>query len=403
MPLYIYKAVNPNTRQIIKDEGEFEDIGHLFRYLKSKGLILKSYRRKLLNFSLNRKKVSRRELAELCRNLAFLIRGGVPLLDALQDLAQTTESVILTKGIKKLIRDIESGKSFSDALKNQGKIFAPIIQTLVLVGEESGRLDQTLEAAAEHLLKIDNIVRTTKRALIYPLFLLFMVLLVLVFWLFFVLPKILNLFQEMNIDLPLITKLLLIFIKKLQKSWPFFVISLLIILGIMILFKFTHIGKTFSEKILLRLPLIGRIKRLAILAFFFEYLGLLLEAGLNFINSLEVMEKSLKNPVAQMFINQIKEKLLSGFNFTLACKSTNFFNQLELKMIQVGEETGKLNEQLSYLSDYYYRRLEELVDVLIKLLEPIIIIIFGLFFIIIALALIGPIYELISQLDIYNG
>ena len=398
MPLYLYKAFNPNTRQIIKEEGEFEDVNHLFQYLKNKGLILKSYRRKIINFSLNRKKVSRRELAELCRNLAFLIRGGVPLLEALSDLAQTTESISLAKAIRKLSQDIESGKSLSDALKDQEKIFAPIIQALVLVGEETGRLDQTLEAAAKHLLKVDDIVRTTKRALIYPTFLFLMMALVLIFWLVFVLPKILNLFQDMNINLPIMTKFLLTIIKNLQKAWPILITFSFIILFILTCLKFTKKGKFFLEIILLKMPLLGRIKRLTIIAYFFEYLGLLLEAGIDIINSLEIMKKSLKNPMAQRFINQIENKLLSGFDFTSACKTTNFFNQLELKMIRVGEETGKLNEQLSYLSNYYYHRLEELVDILIKIFEPIVIIVLGLFFMIIALALIGPIYELISQI-----
>ncbi len=399
MPEFVYEAFNPKNGEILKESGEFRDVRELFRWLKDQGFVLLRYKKRRLGF---REKlfarVSRRELAEFCRNLAFMIKGGVPLLQALTDLAKATENPRLAKAIQRLLRDIEAGRPFSESLRSGNVIFSPIVIALVQVGEESGRLDEALEAAAEHLFRIDEIISNTKRALIYPSFLLCLISFAFGFWIFFVLPKILTLFREMGISLPWSTRALIKLTSFFQTNWVVLLGSLLALGGFFLMIFKSQKGRLWLEKISLKLPLISRIQRLSLLAFFFEYTALLLEAGIDLFRSLEVMQQSLRRPFMDQLLQEIRERIKEGFSLATACEMTRFFTPLELRMLKVGEETGKLVDQLSYLADYYYKGLQNFVESLSKVVEPALIIIAGVIFLMIAVALIGPVYELISQM-----
>jgi len=399
MPEFVYEALDPRNGKVVKDIGEFQDVRELFQWLKRQGFVLLRYRKRRFNWREKFfTKVSRRELAEFCRNLAFMIKGGVPLLPALSDLAKTTENPRLVKAIHRLIKNIESGKPFSESLKSGDMVFSPIVIALVQVGEESGRLDQTLEAAAEHLLRLDEIISNTKRALIYPVFLLGLISFAFAFWIFFVLPKILVLFQEMNISLPLPTRILIAVVSFFKTHWGLlFGFSLVLGCLLFLIFK-SRKGRFLIEKISFRFPLVSRVQRLSMLAFFFEYTALLLEAGVDLLRSLEIMQQCLRRPTIDYLLQEIRQKIEGGFSLAVACEMTNFFTPLELRMLKVGEETGKLVEQLSYLADYYYKGLQNLVESLSKTLEPALIIVAGVIFLMIGVALIGPIYDLISQM-----
>ncbi|WP_022853394.1 type II secretion system F family protein [Thermodesulfatator atlanticus] len=400
MPEFTYEAFDPRTGKHIKESAEFSSVLELFQRLQDRGIILIKYKQKrswgLRGLSFSR--VSRRELAEFCRNLAFMLRGGVPILHALADLEKATENKSLAKAIRKLRSYVEEGRSFSEGLETTENVFSPIVKALTLVGEESGKLPETLEAASEHLLRVDEIISNTKRALIYPTFVFISMTAALAFWIFFVLPRILSLFQEMNTELPLATKVLIKIVSFSAANWPYFSLPpLLIALGTILVIK-NEKCKFFWEKFSLKIPLLKKIKRYSLLAFFFEYIALLLYSGISLMRSLEIMQKSFKSPYFFQILELIKKRIEEGYSFTRACEVSSFFSHLELRMIKVGEETGNLVEQLRYLADYYYQGLEHLVTALSKIIEPMLIIIAGLMFLIIALALIGPIYDLVSQI-----
>ncbi len=399
MPEFVYEALELNTGQIVKDEGEFQDVYELFRSLRARGLILLKYKVKHQKFwERLTYRVTRRELAEFCRNLAFMIRGGVPLVQALSDIARATDNPRLASAIKKLMHDVEAGYSFSESIKSGARIFSPIVEALVYVGEETGRLEDTLEAAAEHLLKVEEIVSNTKRALIYPAFLFSMMSLALAFWIFFVLPRVIKLFQSMHVRLPAPTRFLIAFVEICTNYWyyPVSFVVLFVFLGI--LAARTRKGRFWATKVLLKVPLFRTIVRCSLMAFFFEYTGLLLQAGIDLFRSVEIMQRSMNSPFMDAIFEQMKTRLREGFSLTEACESTRFFNPLELRMIKIGEDSGRLVEQMRYLAEYYYQSLERLVESLSKVLEPVLLIVAGVIFLILALALIGPIYELISQI-----
>jgi type II secretory pathway component PulF len=220
MTLYKYKAFDPVTVQVITNEDEFQDPQELLATLRTDRKILLSYKPiKPILPRRHRKKVSRPEMAEFCRNLSFLISAGVPILQGLEDLAEMSEHKGLAKAIKRVIRNIRNGLSLSESLELSRDIFPPIVRNLASIGEATGKLDVTMAEAATHLMRVHDIITQSNRAMIYPAFVVTSIGIALVVWFFYVLPKIFQVFQDMHIKLPLPTRILMEVVRILKEYW----------------------------------------------------------------------------------------------------------------------------------------------------------------------------------------
>ncbi len=400
MPVYRFQAVTSEGK-IIKDQAEFPDFRAFYEYLRNEGLVLIKYstRPPLPWDRLTLTRVGRPELAELCRNLALLIRGGVPLLQALKDLKEDTPHKRLRQALTTLIQAIMAGRPLSHGMEQEKGVFPGIVRSLVALGEETGNLDRTLEEAAQHLYRVHAIIVQTKRAMLYPVFVLLAMSGALLFWLLFVLPKILGLFQQFQIPLPWPTRALIAVTSFLRGYGPYLSLGLLLA-GILFYFAYrrSSLVRYYFEIFLLRVPLISKVKRSSLLAFFFEYLALLLNAGIDILRSFDIMLASLDSELGKRLAKNMREGVLRGESFREVAATTGLFSPLDLRMLSVGEETGRLVEQLRHLARYYYEIVQGMVETLSKVLEPILIAITGLIFLLIAISLIGPIYELISQI-----
>lgn len=243
-----------------------------------------------------------------------------------------------------------------------------------------------------------NIVSQTKRALWYPSFIVTAMAVALAVWFVYVLPKIFALFKDMELALPLPTRILMAVADAAKVYWPLVpvMLSLLVILWIFSK-KFEKLG-FFLEQGLLRTPIVGRAWRLSILAFFFEYMSLLLGSGLDVLRSMELMQRSVRSRKLQKLIPHMEASIRQGMSVGASCEITAFFNPMELRMVRTGEETGKLVDQLKLLGDFYYKQLIAFVETLPKILEPVLIAVAGVVFLGIVLALLGPIYELVGAM-----
>jgi len=396
MPVYKYEALN-REGLVIKGEIEALNLEELFNYLSQEGLILLKYRAKVSFLENYFKRVKRRELAEFCHNLAFLLSAGVPLISALKDLKDTIVNPLLKRKTEKIINEVLKGNPLSEAFKTVG-LFPPIVISLVKIGEETGRLDKTFEEASKHLYRVDEIISQTKRAMIYPLFVIFSISGALLFWLLYVLPKILDVFKQMQIKLPLPTIILMKTVETLQKHILLFLsIPVLLVIFLVFLYKYRK-TQAKVEKILLKLPFIGFVKRSSFLAFFFEYFSLLLESGIDILRSFDIMYESLNTQLPKQIVLKVKNKVMAGFLLSEALKTENIFKPFDIRLINVGEQTGKMPEQMKMLSEHYFNEVQNLIQTISKVLEPAIIAFAGFIFLIIVIALIGPIYQLVSQL-----
>ncbi|MEN3039514.1 MAG: type II secretion system F family protein [Candidatus Kryptonium sp.] len=397
MPYYQFTALTSEGK-LTKGEGEYQSLEDLYHALQREGLSLVKYTvKKTPKLRFLRGKIRRTEVAEFLHHLSFMLKSGIPLITALQDLAGEVRNPRLKSAISTLISSILRGESFySAALRT--KIFPPVVLSLIQIGEASGTLDQTLDEASKHLYRVAEIISQTKRALIYPTFVLLAMSGALAFWIFYVLPKILQTFKEMGIKLPLPTVILMQFIdfvNSIKLYIPLFAITLVIIS----VYLYKHPKSQIPvEKILLKIPIFGRVKRLNFLAFFFEHFALLLSSGIDLLRLIKLLQESFHRLYYKKIAEGIEQGILRGDTLTSCLKNVGIFRTLDIRMVSVGESTGRLDEQMKILANHYYQEVQKIVDTLTKILEPVVLFIAGIIFLIIIIALIGPIYELISQL-----
>ncbi len=400
MPLYTYSAIDASGQQV-NGEGDYSTVPHLFESLQAKGLDLISYRRQYLAlFTQRRSKIKRVELSEFFRNLALLVRGGVPLREGLQDLTASPEQPAINRVFGRVLSQLEEGRLLSESLLAEQKHVPRIIIPLVAIGEETGRLDQTLQDAANHLEKVQEIISSTRRAVSYPLFVLIAMLGALIFWMVFVLPQLLQLFTTMGLEeLPLATRILFSSVEIFNVWWP-------VIPGLIVLFLLCRTIAVKNEKfrywwdmLWSKFPLSGTIIRSSQLAFFFEYSSLLTSGGIHIVRTMELMEESISNQVLKEGVRNIRRKITAGEPMSQAISSLSFFEPFILRMVKVGEQTGNMPEQFHILAEYYMKKVNNLVGMISKSIEPIIITLAGFVFMVIVLGLLGPVYMLASTIQ----
>ncbi|PIQ94911.1 MAG: hypothetical protein COV68_02040, partial [Nitrospirae bacterium CG11_big_fil_rev_8_21_14_0_20_41_14] len=237
MPFFSYRAIDPSGT-LIKGVTEGIDMDNAYDSITSSGLhvvdikktneYIASIKRRLLA-----KKIKRRDIIEFASNLSVMLRSGIPLLSALSDIAGTTENRYFKQKIDSIRATVELGSRFSDAVAVQRHIFPDVFVRLIMVGEETGRLDRSLSDVAGHLQRMEDLAASIKRALIYPAFAIVTTAGALLFWLIYVLPKVMGVFKDMGIALPLPTRIL-IFISNLTQSYWYLILLSPVILFVLI-------------------------------------------------------------------------------------------------------------------------------------------------------------------------
>ncbi len=400
MPHYIYEALT-NTGERIKDEGEYPSLGVLYQDLRQRGLTLLDYKKKFsLDLYFFPPKIKRPILAEFFRNLSLLIRGGVPIKQAIEDLYKSPGDPALKKAFGKILKRIDEGQLLSEAMKEQPRVFGKIVLVLVTIGEETGSLDRTLEDAATHIERVEEIISNTKRAITYPAFVATAMTGALIFWMLYVLPQILSLFTGLGMkDLPQTTKLLIVSGDIFKAYWKIIPLSGFALFILYMVSKKNDRLKYYWDLMWSYMPILGNVLKASQLAFFFEYLALLTKAGIDIVKGLEIMEKSVSHQVLKRAINSVRMDVMNGNGLTESFSKIKLFEPFILRMIGVGEQTGDMPGQLQILARFYLDKVTKLVDAMSKTLEPALIVVSGLIFVIIALGLLGPIYELMGKIQ----
>ncbi len=368
--------------------------------MKNRGYLLVDYRKKLFSrIPSIPQRIKRLELAELLRNLALVIRGGIPLVDALRDMAQSPGITGIKRVLERVIKHIEGGELFSEALSHYKTAFPNIVIILVRLGEETGRLDKTLEDAANHLEKIQEIIDKTKRATSYPAFILLAMIGALAFWILYVLPKLFELFDSLGLkELPVTTRILLAAVELTRTYWPILPVMAAIFMILGFLSTRNEKLKFLWDNFWTHFPIVGRIIKSSQIAFFFEYLSRRTSSGIGSIRSVEIMEGAITHQVLRQGIRDIRAAIKGGGNLSDAFNKCTLFEPFILRMVKAGESSGDMPGQLKILSDHYMEIVNRMVDSISKKIEPILIGFAGMIFVIIAMGLLGPIYDMMSNI-----
>jgi type II secretory pathway component PulF len=402
MPVFRYKAVTEKG-EVIKEYREFSDLLALDRFASSNKMTLlyvqevpKSVFTILEIFILQ--KVKRKDIIELCNNLSLLVSGGLSLSRSIRDITDSTKNKTLKNSLKAISRNLEEGLLLSEAMALHPRVFPEVVINLVKIGEETGDLGKMLKDAADHLERIDEIISNTKRAMIYPSFVLVAMAGAFLFWMLYVLPKVLSMFKTMGIKLPMATRILLTTVNIVNRFWYLMFMPLIFFVIFYVVSRYNDRVKKALHLSIMKVPIMGPIVTNSVVAFFFEYFSLLVSVGITIFRAFEIMEEATGNLVVRDVIKKVRSSLGEGANLQEAFAGPKFFDLFVVRMITVGESTGELDKQLRYIADFYMKKVNGMVDTISKTLEPVVLAGAAVLLLLIILGLLGPVYDMLGKI-----
>jgi type IV pilus assembly protein PilC len=336
------------------------------------------------------------EIAEFCTTLSHYVAGGVELQGALSDAAKSTNRSAMRSAIIDIRRNLKGGYSLSEGMRMTGR-FPDVVISMAKIGEESGNLARMLRDAAQHLERVEDIKGAAKRAMVYPTFTLLVVVAAGGFWMTAVVPKIVQLFEAMQVELEPATLMLIALSDFFNNYWPLMLAVIAAIPVTWILARRNVRFRVLSDHVLWRLPLIGRIVQGSQMAFYYQYLSLMYGAGVVITNALDTMQQTVSNKFFATRVSTLLSDLRSGSTLGDAFKECQLFPLLDQRMVSIGEQTGNLEEQLDKLAEIHFSRVQALVEVLPKFVEPMMLLVLGGGFAFFIVALMGPLYSMITS------
>lgn len=400
MPKYSYVAINKNGQE---KKGKVEAIDQMAvsEILKNNGLTPvkiqeQSSAYKNLNFSFG-KDIKPRDLSVFCRQFVSIIQAGVSLKNALQMLSEQTENKTLKEGILEVLISVEKGNTLSDGMRGQSHIFPELLIDMVAAGEISGNLEMSFNRMAIQFEKEAKLRATIKKATIYPIILILASIGVVLVMLLFVIPSFIEMFAEIDGEMPLVTTLVIHASEWLGNYW--YVLALIVIL-IVFAYKMyykTVNGKLTVDKIKMKTPLFGKLIVKSVCAQFARTTGTLISTGIPMIDCLEIISRILTNVHYSNALMEAREEVMKGVPLTEPIKESGLFPPMVYHMIGIGEETGNMENMLEKLADYYDEEVEMTTQAVLAAMEPMIIVVMSVIVGFLVIAILAPLASL------YNG
>jgi len=400
MEKFEYRAKDKQGK-LLKGIVEATDTKQAVNILREKGLLVITINPKKVSFGDTAKstffrKINLTDKLNFTRQLATMMTAGLRVTGALEIL-ENQSSPAMRKIVEEIRRDIEGGRDLSSSLEKHPEAFDPVYVALVRAGESAGVLEKVLTRLADNLEKQKEFQGKIKSAMIYPVIIILGMVAVTGIMIIFVIPKMTAIYEEFQAQLPLPTRILLSVSKFVTFFWWLILLTIGgLVVGLRILLKNPNFRKQYDQ-ILFRLPIFGNIRQKSILTEFTRTLGLLVGTGILIVDALRILKGSLGSPIYQEAIEQVGKEVEKGLPLASALAETGVFPFVLPQMISVGEETGKLDEVLQRVSNYFQQESENAVKGLTTAMEPIIMIILGIGVAFLMISVIMPIYNLTSQ------
>ncbi|MCG6954771.1 MAG: type II secretion system F family protein [Gemmatimonadetes bacterium] len=397
MPTFAYSARPATGGDIQSGEIELANKDDVLAYLHRQKMIPVSVREKSksLNFSIGTG-VKTRDVVIFTRQFATMINSGLPLVQSLDILAEQTENQFLRKTIQEVLYDVESGHTLADAMGRHPKIFTELYVNMVAAGEAGGILDTILLRLAAFLEKNDALLRKIKGAMIYPAVILSVAASAIVILLIFVIPTFQNMFASAGVPLPLPTRIV-IEMSAILKGYWWAVGGVLfgIVIAIRAFYK-TDNGRLVMDRMLLGMPILGDLQRKSAVSRFTRTLGTLVSSGVSILEGLEITAKTSGNRVIHDAVMGSRASIAGGETIAGPLKESGVFPPMVVQMINVGEQTGGLDDMLSKIADFYDEEVDAAVEALLSAMEPIMIVVLGVVVGGMIVAMYLPIFDMIN-------
>ncbi|MCX7884418.1 MAG: type II secretion system F family protein [Caloramator sp.] len=402
MANYVYEAIDEKGKKI-NGNVLADDMQDALRQIKDRNLyILKINENNVLNKELNlkfHKKVSAKDLAVFCRQIAALLQAGLNILTCFNVTKNQINNKVLKNAVFKLSEDVEKGVSISSSMKGFPDVFPEILVNMVEAGEVGGSLDNSFDKMAVQFEKEMKLRQKITNALIYPIIVLLVSLLVLNLLLIFVIPTFVGMFNDLGVELPRATKAILHTSTFMKNNWMFVLLFIILLIILIKYYKKTPSGSIFFSSLKLKLPLIGKISLYSSIARFTRTLSTLVNAGVPLITAIETTKKLLQNAYIEEKFEGVVEKVRGGEGLSEPIKSLGLFPELVPVMIKTGEESGTLEEMLSKIADLYENEVENMVTRLTAVFEPVMIVFLALIVGFMLASIILPMFKLYGNMS----
>jgi type IV pilus assembly protein PilC len=367
--------------------------------LRSQGLTLSKAKKKAKNIEIKLPfggGVPEKDIVIFTRQFATMINSGLPLVQSLDILAKQSENKALRKVIEQVLYDVESGQTLADAMRHHEKTFPALYVNMVAAGEAGGILDTILLRLAVFLEKADALKRKIKGAMIYPGVILCVAIGAVSVLLIFVIPTFQTMFASAGIPLPGPTQFVIFLSEVMQTRWYVFVISVAATVFLGRMYYKTPGGELIMDKMLLNAPVFGNLQRKTAIARFTRTLGTLVASGVSILDGLEITAKTSGNRVLHDAIMESRTSIAGGETISDPLKKSGVFPPMVVSMINVGEQTGGLDEMLTKIADFYDEEVDAAVEALLAAMEPIMIVFLGVVVGGMIVAMYLPIFDMIN-------
>ena len=402
MPGYSYVAVDSRGKEKRgrMDAAKREEV---VQQLKNDGLIPVSIKEqgvlnKEIDFSIG-KKVKPRDLSVFCRQFVSITQAGVPMKEALQMLTEQTENKYLKQAVANVLANVEKGNTLADSMAAEKDIFPDIMVHMVGAGESSGSLDTSFARMAVHFEKEAKLKATIRKATIYPIILIFAVIGVIAVMLLFVIPIFIDMFADLDVEMPALTMGVMNLSKWTAGHWyVILAVIVAVILAYQAIYR-TDQGRLKIDLIKMKIPLLGKLNVKSTCAQFARTMSTLMAAGVPTIDCLETVAKIVKNIHYKNALMKAREEVMKGIPLSEPLETSGIFPPMVYHMTSIGEDTGNMEDMLTKLADYYDEEVEITTQSVLAAMEPLIIVFMALIVGTLVIAVVMPIGTMYEGLD----
>ncbi len=373
------------------------------RSLKDQGLLPMSIGKqsaldKDINFSFGKKGVKVRDLSVFCRQFSSIIKAGVNVINALSMMSEQTENKKLKAAIKNVQSNVEKGETLSSAMRSEGDIFPSLLVSMVAAGEASGSLETAIERMAIQFEKDAKISGMVKKAMIYPIILIVVMIGVVIAMMMFVIPNFMDMFEGLDAEMPFMTVMVINMSNFILDKWW---LLILIVVGIVFAYKSyykTDAGRHMIDRIKIKIPVFGVLTVKTACARFSRIMSTLLSAGMPMISAIEIAAGTMDNVLFRDALQKVRSGVALGMGFSQQIGVTRLFPAMLVHMVGIGEETGNIEDMLTNVANYYDEEVELATQSVTALMEPMIIIVMAVVVGALVLAIYQPMITLYSTL-----
>jgi type IV pilus assembly protein PilC len=382
--------------QLVRGTGTADSAGALASMLRREQVLVTSIREAR---AARRGRVRNKPLSVFTRQLSVMIEAGLPLVQSLELLGGQEPDARLARAIASVRRDVEAGASLAEAMTRCPEAFDVLYTQMVAAGETAGILDEILRRVSVYLEKHARLKSQARSALTYPVTVLGIAAVVVFVILWKVIPTFTTLFEGLNAELPLPTRIVIWASRTLGVLLPFIAAAVAGLSFVVIRYYGRPVGRARIDAMLLALPFTGRIVRHVAVARFCRTFGTLVGAGVPLLDGLNITSKVAGNAVVESAILRVRSRVERGETIAAPLKTSGVFPPLVAQMIAAGETTGTLETMLGRVADFYEAEVDLAVSGLVAMLEPILIAVLGVVIGAIVVSLYLPLFSLISQLS----